>query len=168
MDSRAVCSRLAKGAEVFEWGSRVMKLYPSAAAKEHRIPRAAIHAAVEALGLPVPTVWSVQQIDGRWYRIDLVSGASFADQMWGDAGAIPQYLQILTRLTCTHSCPSSDVFSDLKVWLATSIARAALLDEPRSRFCLMASETCLIVIACATAIFIRMKRLGRGVAARRD
>jgi hypothetical protein len=33
---------------------------------------AAINAAVEALGLPVPAVWSVQQIDGRW-------GIVFAD-----------------------------------------------------------------------------------------
>ena len=43
-------------AQVFEWGSRVVKLYKSTAAK----PEAAMHAAVEAMGLPVPKVWSVQ------------------------------------------------------------------------------------------------------------
>ena len=75
-------------AEVFEWGSRVVKLYRSAAAKNTAFREAAIHAAVEALGLPVPTVWSVQQIDRRWGIVfDPVSGRSFAEQMRGDAGA---------------------------------------------------------------------------------
>jgi Ser/Thr protein kinase RdoA (MazF antagonist) len=124
-------------AEVFEWGSRVMKLYPSAAAKNTAFREAAIHAAVEALGLPVPTVWSVQQIDGRWGIVfDRVSGASFADEMRGDAGAIPQYLQILTRLHARIHAHPANAFSDLKVWLATSIARAALLDEPRKQILL--------------------------------
>jgi hypothetical protein len=39
-------------AEVFEWGSRVLKLYKSTAAKPTAVREAAIHAAVEALGLP--------------------------------------------------------------------------------------------------------------------
>ena len=53
-------------AEVFEWGSRVLKLYKSTAAKPTAFREAAIHAAAEALGLPVPGVWSVQEIEGRW------------------------------------------------------------------------------------------------------
>ena len=53
-------------AEVFEWGSRVLKLYKSTAAKPAAFRGAAIHAAAEALGLPVPGVWSVQEIEGRW------------------------------------------------------------------------------------------------------
>jgi hypothetical protein len=57
---------IGQRAEVFEWGSRVVKLYRPAAAKNTAFREAAIHAAVEALGLPVPTVWSVQQIDRRW------------------------------------------------------------------------------------------------------
>jgi hypothetical protein len=43
-----------------------VKLYRPAAAKNTAFREAAIHAAVEALGLPVPTVWSVPQIDRRW------------------------------------------------------------------------------------------------------
>src|ERR1700736_2009488 len=46
-------------AEVFEWGSRVVKLYRSAAAKQTAFREAGNHAAVEALGLPVPAIWSV-------------------------------------------------------------------------------------------------------------
>jgi hypothetical protein len=41
-------------AEVFEWGSRVVKLYRSTAAKRVIFGEAAIHAAVEALGFPFP------------------------------------------------------------------------------------------------------------------
>ena len=114
-------------AEVFEWGSRVVKLYRSAAAKNTAFREAAIHAAVEALGLPVPTVRSVQQIDRRWGIVfDRVSGASFAEQMRGDASAIPQYLQIFTRLHARiHAHPANE-FSSLKGWVAASIARAML------------------------------------------
>ena len=69
-------------AEVFEWGSRVVKLCRSTGSKQVIFREAAINAAVEALGLPVPAVWSVQQIDGRWGIVfDRISGVSFAEQM---------------------------------------------------------------------------------------
>jgi aminoglycoside phosphotransferase (APT) family kinase protein len=128
---------IGQRAEVFEWGSRVVKLYRPAAAKNTAFREAAIHAAVEALGLPVPTVWSVQQINRRWgIEFDRVSGRSFAEQMRGDAGAIPQYLQILARLHARiHAHPANE-FSNLKGWLATSIARTMLLDEPRRQILL--------------------------------
>ena len=43
---------------------------------------AAIHAAVEVLGLPVPAIWGVRKISGRWGIVfDRLSGASFAAQM---------------------------------------------------------------------------------------
>jgi hypothetical protein len=72
-------------AEVFEWGSRVVKLCRSTGSKQVIFREAAINAAVEALRLPVPAVWSVQQIDGRWGIVfDRVSGVSFAEQMLGD------------------------------------------------------------------------------------
>jgi aminoglycoside phosphotransferase (APT) family kinase protein len=56
--------------------------------------------------------------------------------MRGDAGAIPQYLQILARLHARiHAHPANE-FSNLKSWLATSIARTMLLDEPRKQLLL--------------------------------
>src|SRR5215472_14705426 len=124
-------------AEVFEWGSRVVKLYRPAGSKRVTFREAAIHAAVEAFGLPVPTVWSVQQIDGRWGIVfDPVSGVSFAEQMRANPTAIPQYLQILARLHARIHAQPANEFSDLQVWLATSIARAALLNEPRKQILL--------------------------------
>jgi aminoglycoside phosphotransferase (APT) family kinase protein len=95
---------------------------------------AAVHAAVEALGLPVPAVWSVQQIGGRWGIVfDRVSGGSFAEQMRGDAADVPQYLQILARLHSRIHAHLANHFSSLKVWLATNIARTMLLDETRKQ-----------------------------------
>ena len=124
-------------AEVFVWGDRVLKLYRFAAAKNTAFRKAAIHAAVEALGLPVPTVWCVQEIDGRWGIVfDRVSGVSFAEQMRGDVGAIPEYLQLLSRLHARIHAHAGSEFSKLKGWLALNIARAMLLDEPRKQMLL--------------------------------
>ena len=124
-------------AEVFEWGSRVVKLHRSAAAKNTAFGEAAIHAAVEALGLPVPTVWSVQQIDRRWGIVfDRVSGVSFAEQMRGDVGAIPEYLQLLSRLHARIHAHAASEFIKLKGWPALNIARTMLLDEPRKQMLL--------------------------------
>ena len=56
--SETIGRLLAAGnvAEVFEWGSPVVKLYRSSARKSMAFREAAIHAAVEAMALPVPAV----------------------------------------------------------------------------------------------------------------
>jgi aminoglycoside phosphotransferase (APT) family kinase protein len=79
----------------------------------------------------------VQQIADRWGIVfDRVNGVSFAEQMQGDAAPIPQDLEILARLhTRIHAHPANQ-FRSLKVWLATSITRTTLLDEPRKRILL--------------------------------
>jgi hypothetical protein len=98
---------------------------------------AAINAAVEALGLPVPAVWSVQQIDGCWgIVLDRVSGVSFAEQMLGDPACIPQRLQILANLHARIHTHVADQFSSLKGRLATGITRTTLLDEPQRQILL--------------------------------
>jgi aminoglycoside phosphotransferase (APT) family kinase protein len=121
-------------AEVFEWSSRAVKLYRCATAKQTAFREAAIHAAVEVLGLPVPAIWGVQKISGRWGIVfDRVSGVSFAEQMRSDAAAVPQYLQILARLHARIHAHPANQFCSLKGWLATSITRAMPLDEPRKQ-----------------------------------
>src|ERR1700745_2287862 len=86
-------------AEVFEWGSRVVKLYRSAARKPTAFSEAAIHAAVEAMGLPVPAVRGGQEVASRWGIVfDRISGGSFAEQMREDPSAIPGCLETLARL----------------------------------------------------------------------
>jgi hypothetical protein len=49
-------------AEVFEWGSRAVKLYRCAAAKQTAFREAAIHAAVEVLGGIVTVTGGVQRV----------------------------------------------------------------------------------------------------------
>lgn len=128
-------------AEVFEWGSRAVKLYRCAAAKQTAFREAAIHAAVEVLGLPVPAIWGVRKISGRWGIVfDRLSGATFAAQMRSDAAGIHQYLEILARLHTHIHAHTASQFSSLKGWLATSITRAMPLDEPRKQILLNGLE----------------------------
>jgi hypothetical protein len=137
--SEGIGRLLAAGnvAEVFEWGSHVVKLYRSEAAKEAVFREAGNHAAAEALGLSVPAVWSVQQIGGRWGIVfDRVRGPSFAERMLRDATALPRYLEILALLQVRINAQSAHQFGSLKVRLATNIARAKLLDEPRKQLLL--------------------------------
>ena len=47
-------------------GAAAVNVCQSAAAKQTAFRGAGNHAAVEALGLPVPAVWVAQQIRGRW------------------------------------------------------------------------------------------------------
>ena len=121
-------------AEVFEWGSRAVKLYRSTAAKRVAFREAAIHAAVEALGLPVPAVWSVQQVGDRWGVVfDRVPPTSFAERMRADAAGGARYLETLTRLHTRIHAHVAPRFGSLKVRLSTNIAQTKLLDEPRKR-----------------------------------
>ena len=82
--SETIGRLLAAGnvAEVFEWGSRVVKLYRSSARKPTAFREAAIHAAVEAMPLPVPAVWGLLEVGGRWGIVfDRVKERSFAERM---------------------------------------------------------------------------------------
>jgi len=118
-------------AEVFEWGSRVVKLYRSSARKPTAFGEAAIHAAVEAMALPVPAVWGVLEVGGRWGIVfDRVKERSFAERMREDASLIPECLQALARLHARiHGQPARQLGS-LKSRLVTNIAGTGLLDEP--------------------------------------
>ena len=121
-------------AEVFEWGSRALKLYKSAAAKPVAFREAANHAAVEALGLPVPRVWSVQEIGGRWGLVfDRVKQPSFAEQMLKNPDHVPRYLECMVRLQRRIHAHGAIQLPGLKVRLAANIAAAKLLDEPRKQ-----------------------------------
>ena len=143
-------------AEVFEWGFRVMKLYKATAAKPAAFREAGIHAAVEAMGLPVPKVWSVQAIGGRWGVVfDRVQQASFAEQMFGHSDEIPRYLECMVRLHMRIHAHAAIQFADLKVKLADNIAATRLLDQRRKRDLLDRIAGMHTTTAYATAIFTR-------------
>jgi tRNA A-37 threonylcarbamoyl transferase component Bud32 len=125
-------------AEVFERGSRVLKLYKSTAAKPAAFREAGVHAAVEALGLPVPKVWSVEQIAGRWGLVfDRVNQASFAEHMLNNLDDGPlylaEYLECMVRLHMRIHAHEAVQFASLKVRLAVNIAATELLDERRKQ-----------------------------------
>src|SRR6516165_6844712 len=117
--------------EVFEWGSRVVKLYRSSTRKPTAFREAAIHAAVEAMALPVPAVWGVVEVGGRWGIVfDRVKERSFAERMREDASLIPECLQALARLHARIHGQTARQFYRLKSRLATNIAGTGFLDEP--------------------------------------
>ena len=105
-------------AEIFEWGSRVMKLYKSRAAKSATFREAPTSAAVEALGLPVPKVWSVHDVGGRWgLEFDRVTQNSFADQMFGNVNDVHRYLECMVQLHIRIHGHQAIQFAGLKVTL---------------------------------------------------
>jgi hypothetical protein len=121
-------------AEIFEWGSRVMKLYKSPAAKRAAFLEAATSAAVEALGLPVPRVWDVHGVGDRWGLVfDRVTQTSFAEQMLGNRADIPRYLECMVQLHIQIHSHQAIQLAGLKVSLAANIARTTLLDRPHKQ-----------------------------------
>jgi len=121
-------------AEIFEWGSRIVKLYKSTAAKPAAFREAAIHAAAEAMGLPVSRVWSVQEVGGRWGLVfDRVKQVSFAEQMLNNPDNVPRYLECMVRLHMRIHAQRAVQFAGLNVRLMANIAATKLLDKRRKR-----------------------------------
>jgi aminoglycoside phosphotransferase (APT) family kinase protein len=131
--SETIGRLLAAGnvAEVFEWGARVLKLYRSSTRKPMAFREAALHAAVEAMALPVPAVWGVLEVSGRWGIVfDRVGEGSFAERMREDPSVIPECLHALARLHARIHDQRAREIRNLKSNLATKIAGTGLLDEP--------------------------------------
>jgi aminoglycoside phosphotransferase (APT) family kinase protein len=121
-------------AEVFEWGARVVKLYKSPLAKPAAFREAANQVAVEAMGLPVPRVWGVHEIGGRWGVVfDRLKHPSFAEQMLSNPDEVPRYLECMVRLHMRIHAQPAIQFADLKVRLADNIAATTLLEERQKR-----------------------------------
>jgi predicted trehalose synthase len=122
-------------AEVFAWGSRALKLYRSPAHKHVAFREAAIHAAVEALGLPVPAVWGVRAVSGRWGVVfDRVSAGSFAARMRAEPALVADHLACLAAVHARIHGHEAPALGSLAARLAAAIAWAPALDEaPRRR-----------------------------------
>ncbi|MBO0736542.1 MAG: phosphotransferase [Alphaproteobacteria bacterium] len=125
---RAVVGDLVKqgtSADIHEWDeTRVIKLYgPN---DESWVTReAAMHAAAEASGLPVPRVWGVRQVEDRWGLIlDRVSVTAFGDRVhYNDP---KPYLEEMARLhTLIHQSRVTDnAFRTFKQRLSPKLAGA--------------------------------------------
>lgn len=119
-------------AEVFTCGALVVKLYKSIAPKHSAFREAAILAAVEALGLPVPVIYGVQRFGDRWgVLMSRVEGPSLADAMTHQPAEVPASLTRMAELHLrVHGHPAAQ-FASLKARLAANIQQASVLGEPR-------------------------------------
>jgi aminoglycoside phosphotransferase (APT) family kinase protein len=127
-----------KEAEIFEYGSKVAKLYAPGGRKEAAFREAAILAGLEGAGLPVPIVWGVQRIDQRWRLVmDRVSGASFAERMRQDHLTIPAWLEEMVQLHLRIHAHAAVRLGSMTTRLASNIRNAAALD-PSLRTTLLA------------------------------
>lgn len=121
-------------AEVFEYGTGVVKLYKSSAPKRSAFREAAVLALAKSLGLPVPQVRGVQQIGDRWGVImTRADGPSFADAMRRQRERVPVYLRAMARLQVHVHSHLGTQLGSLKARLATDIRRATILGEVRQR-----------------------------------
>ena len=134
--SPALGRRLGSGkeAEVFEFGEAVIKLYKARVPKRTVFREAAALGQAEALGLPVPSVGAVRQIDGRWGMVmDRIDGRSFADvivaQPSEEAARLKEMALLHHRI---HGCKAT-FFGSVKARLEADILRAALLSEGQRR-----------------------------------
>ena len=117
-------------AEIFEYGSRVLKLYKSPAGKAAAFREASIHAAVEALDLPVPGICGVEPFGDRWGLVfDRVEQPSFAEQMRDHPEHASRYIDNMVRLQIRIHAQAAPEFAKLKARLAANIALTRLLDD---------------------------------------
>jgi aminoglycoside phosphotransferase (APT) family kinase protein len=122
-----------KEAEVFECGTRVVKLYKATAPKRSAFREAAILALVEPFGLPAPSVYGVLQIGDRWgVMMDRVEGQSFGDVMTRHPELIPAHLEQMALLQLRVHCQPGTQFASLKARLRANIQQStAILGEAR-------------------------------------
>jgi aminoglycoside phosphotransferase (APT) family kinase protein len=119
-----------KEAEVFEFGSDVLKLYRPAAPKRSAFREAATLALVEAFGLPAPRVRGVQQTEGRWGIVmTRAEGPSFAEAMRREPDLVPKYLRQMALLQRRVHSHQATQLGSLKLRLEANIRQATALGE---------------------------------------
>ena len=124
-----------KEAEVFASGDLVVKRYRSPDKKGSAFREAAILAAVESLGLPVPSVRDVRQVDGRWEIVmTRAKGPSFGELAERERHRVPEILAGMVALhRRIHAAPGAQL-ANLKRKLAAGIGRAeGMLGAARTR-----------------------------------
>ena len=119
-------------AEVFEFGTLAAKIYGSAAGKRRAFREAMNLAMAEALGLPVPAVWCVRQLGGRWaLAMDRVSGPSFAELLQSHPDVMPECIEQMATLHLqVHACRPVGL-ANMRTRLIDNIRAAVPLDEAK-------------------------------------
>ena len=121
-----------KEAEIFEYGTAVLKLYNAEKPKRAAFREAALLALVESLGLPVPVVHGVSQVGNRWGVVmSRADGPSFAEVMLRRSDLLGRYLREMALLHLRVHANSGMQFSGAKPRLAADIAKAEILGGAR-------------------------------------
>lgn len=119
-----------KEADVFEYGTQVIKLYKAAAPKRSAFREAAHLALVESLGLPVPSVHGVNRFGDRWGVVmSRAQGQSFAEAVRHQPEALPSYIQAMAKLQYHVHQQQAIQFASVKVRLAANIQQTDALDD---------------------------------------
>jgi aminoglycoside phosphotransferase (APT) family kinase protein len=123
-----------KEAEVFEYGSDVLKLYRSPSAKRSAFREAFILAQAGALALPVPAAKGVLAIGARWGIVmDRAEGPAWAEAMLKDEGAVAGYIAAMVALHRRIHEKSGAGLEGLRARLAARIAAAPVLGAERQK-----------------------------------
>ena len=134
-------ARLGEGkeAEVVAYGNLAAKIYNAGASKHRPLREAANQAFAESLGLPVPAIYEVRQIAGRWAIVmDRVAGGSFADAVERNPDALPQYLEQMVTLHRSVHAHGAIPLGALRQRLAGNIRAApGLADSDRQRLLIL-------------------------------
>jgi aminoglycoside phosphotransferase (APT) family kinase protein len=86
---------------------------------------------------PVPAVWGVLEVGGRWGIVfDCINEGSFAERMREDPSVVSECLETLARVHARIHTHRARQFGSLKSKLATNIAGTEFLDEPRRQILL--------------------------------
>jgi aminoglycoside phosphotransferase len=114
-----------KEARVHAWGDRAIKLYNAGGSKHRPFREAAILAFAESLGLPVPAVHEVTQIDGRWAIVmDRIGGRSLADTMRRDPQTLSDHLARMATLHRSVHAQDATPLGGLRQRLVANIRTA--------------------------------------------
>jgi aminoglycoside phosphotransferase (APT) family kinase protein len=131
--SKLVLGRIlgtGKEAEVFEFGSDVLKLYRTTAPKRSAFREAATLALVEDFGLPAPQVRGVRRIEGRWGIVmTRAEGPSFGETMRRQPELVAQYLKRMALLQKRVHGHQATQLGSLKMRLEANIRQVTVLGE---------------------------------------
>lgn len=119
---------------MFAHGPYALKLYRKGSGKDAVFREAAVLAALESTGLPVPKVVEGREFDDGWGLVmTRAPGLPFADAMLADPRAVPGHLVAMAKLHRAIHAQHIPSLRSLKGKLAHNIGRAAQLSEDQRR-----------------------------------
>lgn len=116
--------------DIYREGNMVSKVFHADSPKTIALFEALTHARVEETGLPVPKIYEVGIIDGRWtIKMEYVEGKTLAQLMQENPGKVDEYIEKMLDLQLEIHTKRSPLLNKLKDQLQTKIQNLAELDD---------------------------------------